>query len=150
MPEDKIKEIIKAMVEAGLSREEMIADLAEIGVGEPEKVIAEVLGEAKPAPPAPAEAAPSLEAPAAEEKAMPLFEETPREEAGEGEEAGEAGEGGTAPSLEAPAPLALGPSAEELSARLDEVLALLKALQEVDRQVLATLREVLLRIRQQT
>jgi hypothetical protein len=150
MPDDKIKQIIKAMAEAGMSKEEMASNLREIGIENPDQVISDVLGGAKPAltaAPA-AQAVPAVRAAVAEAAPAPVEEGAVRplfEEAAPGE--AEAGAGEAMRELEMRA--GVGPSSEELNAKLEEMLALMKALQEIDRQVLATLREVLLRIRQQ-
>ena len=128
-----VRKIIQDMVRSGMSEEQVIATLKELGVPDAEAVFREATEKLKEMEIAP-EGAQGAEAPAggeekagAEEKLVPDLEKIMKE--------------ASAP----PTP----EEARELREKLDEITALLKALQDTVKQVLETDRNVLLRLKKE-
>ncbi|MCX6768120.1 MAG: hypothetical protein NTY90_05355 [Candidatus Micrarchaeota archaeon] len=132
-----VRKIIQDMVRSGMSEEQVIATLKELGVPDAEAVFREAtekLKEMEIAPEGAQGAAEAAEAPAggeekagAEEKLVPDLEKIMKEAS-------------ASPTPE---------EARELREKLDEITALLKALQDTVKQVLETDRNVLLRLKKE-
>lgn len=151
MPE--VKDIIREMLQRGMSEEEILSTLRDIGIDNPDAIYKDALAafqkkQARAAastlpqrltPPAPAPA-PRAAAPE-EEGARPPAEELLFGEKRVVEEREVAApEGGAAEGVSSA-------SAAALDAKLDEALALLKTLQDLNKKILEANRDILLRLR---
>lgn len=129
----EVKEIIREMLQRGMEREEVLATLRDIGIENPEDVMREAMESMKATGQPTGEAKP----PALESK--------------EGSGGQEPEQGGLVEEHEIPPATTLtatGESVEALDAKMEEALALLKALQDINKKILETNRDILLRLKQ--
>lgn len=184
-----LKLVIQQMIRQGASEGDIIENLRELGVQDPEKVFAEAINRSPPAqqpargglkdvdfskeqdaeaqglfdlPPERPVAQKKAAAPAEEGKSSSLFGPPVREAREEAEKPDarmtSVGEGGAEKELSVAdlmekkaeaAPImrkVAATSADEVEEKLDETIALLKALQEINKRILETDRQVLLRL----
>ncbi|MEW5956058.1 MAG: hypothetical protein AB1626_06010 [Candidatus Micrarchaeota archaeon] len=142
-----VKLIVRQMKAKGLTEDEIKKNLAALGVPNPDEVYAQAVERVSEMPLAP----PKEEKAPAEEK---IVEEAPPLEitsiSGEEEKMFEVGKkpGSALPpeAAELMAPLPKTVSAD-VSAKLDETIALLKALQDINKKILETNREMLMRLK---
>jgi len=143
----EIKQIVKEMLSAGMPESEILANLTDLGIPDAPKVLAEAKAAAAPkAAPAPAPK-PVVKPAFADEPEVPksrssLFSEEPAEPALKSslfdEKPGEA-----EPSISGGI---LGSSAMDSEQKLDELVALTKSLLDLNRKILESNREILLKL----
>ena len=124
-----VKEIVREMLQRGMSQEEILSALQDIGIENPESVLAEAMKSAKgeEGEETPAEGEAPAEAPAEEPR---VVEEREMEQT----------------AAAASATLSAETTAA-LDAKMDEALALLKSLQELNKKILEANRDILLRLK---
>jgi len=166
-----VKSIIREMLKSGMTEQQIKDNLKELGIEDADAVFAEAVDQMKPmspsgpAPKAAPSAAPQIEPEAGEEKELfgptpsrgtesekPGFSFTRVSESGEREESvtGGAKSEGLADSARDLMTAVSKTSLSDLDSveqKLDQTIALLKALQDINQKILQSQRDVLLRLK---
>lgn len=156
-----IKSIIREMLNAGMSEQQIKDNLHELGIEDPDSVLAQALDQMKPvSPQAPAAKAPAVRPQSEPEEEKELF--GPDDSPKPGFSFTRVSEGGEKEELVASGRPELAASANELmqsvsktslsdldsvEQKLDQTIALLKALQDINQKILQSQRDVLLRLK---